>query len=460
MNRSFAFVTLCVAVSLCQACSSGDLDDIVRAPEAGAAGVASAGSSSSNAGAPAAGAAFLATAGAASTTVGPGDNGVAGTASGGTAGLGTGGGAATAGTVGTAGSVGAPLADDPGTEGDGLFTLSAPYHDAPEFKRAAGIPTGKTFKFTFKASDSAIYPKAVDRVISVYVPAQYKAGTPAAVMVFQDGTDFFGFDSSIPPVLDNLIAKGSIPPLVAVFAGNGGGDYIGSERGLEYDTVSGLYAKWVDSELFPRVERETQTRMPGQPVTFTKNPEGRAAMGGSSGGAASFSMAWWRPDLFRRVLTFSGTYVNQVAGGTPFKHGAWVYHDIDPWQSAAPNGLITAFCEKTDGNKTSSDVEACDTPLSQSACTQIAGCTWNTGKNKPIRVWHEAGSNDLGAGDDWSSYRNFHLANLRMAKALRARGYHVHFDDAQGAGHVDQGPLKQTLPAALVWLWRGYRAGT
>lgn len=371
-----------------------------------------------------------------------------------------GGSAGNAGMGGSAGSAGAPLADDPGSEGDGSFTINSPFKTAPEFTRAQGVPQGKTFEFTFNGSDSKIYPKAKNRVISVYVPTQYQAGTPAAVMVFQDGTDFFGFDDSIPAVLDNLIAQKKIPPLVAVFAGNGGGDYIGSERGLEYDTVSGLYAKWVDSELFPRVEQETKTRLPNQAVTFTKNPEGRAAMGGSSGGAASFSMAWWRPDLFRRVITYSGTYVNQVAQGTPFKHGAWIYHDVDPWQDSAPNGLIVAFCEKSDATKASSDVEACDTPSSKSTCEQVAGCAWNTSKNKPIRVWLEAGSKDLGAGDDWSSYRNFYLANQRMAKALKARGYHYHYDDAINAGHVDQGALKQTLPSALTWLWRGYRSGT
>ncbi len=398
--------------------------------------------------------------GGAAPTVPLGAGGVSATA--GFGGGGAGGTSGNAGNAGNAGTAGASstLADDPGSDGDGIFQISSPYQAAPEFKRADGVPQGKTFSFTFKASDSKIYPKAIDRKIAVYVPAQYRTGSLAAVMVFQDGTDFFGFDSSVPPVLDNLIAQNKIPPLVAVFAGNGGGDYIGSERGLEYDTVSGLYAQWVDGELFPRVEQEIKTRLPDQAVTFTKNPEGRAAVGGSSGGAASFSMAWWRSDLFRRVITFSGTYVNQVAAGTPFKHGAWVYHDIDPWQDSAPNGLIVAFCEQADGSKTSSAVEACDTPLSRSACEQVSGCAWNTNKNKPIRIWHEAGSNDLGAGDDWSSYRNFHLANQRMAKALQARGYHFHFDDAKNAGHVDQGPLKQTLPTALTWLWRGYRAGT
>jgi enterochelin esterase family protein len=443
LHRSLALLALVAVVSLACACSSdgGGFNPLIPGA-AGASGGASVAGAANSAGASSVGGAVSA--------------GSAGSPEGGSV-AGQPGGAGSAGALGAAGNVGA---DDPGTDGDGMFSIAGPWKTAPEFTRAAGVAKGKTFTFTFAASDSKIYPKAVDRKVVVYVPTQYKAGTPAAVMVVQDGTDFYGFDSAMPPVFDNLIAAGKIPPVVCVFVGNGGGDYIGSERGLEYDTVSGMYATWVDSELLPRVELESKTAVADQAVTFTKNPEGRAALGGSSGGAASFSMVWWRQDLFRRLITFSGTYVNQVANGTPFKHGAWIYHDIDPYKADVPNGLIVASCEKATGSKTSGEVEPCDTPTSKSACEAVSGCAWNDSRNKSIRIWHEAGTNDNGAGDDPSSYRNFHLANQRMAQSFKARGYHYHYDDAQGAGHVDQGPLRQTLPTALTWLWRGYKAGT
>ena len=109
---------------------------------------------------------------------------------------------------------------------------------------------------------------------------------------------------SLPALLDNMIADKRLPPMIAVMVMHGGGDGPGSERGLEYDTVSGKYAEFIEAEVLPRVAKDYN-------VTFTKDPEARATMGGSSGGAAALSMAWFHPELYHRVLVFSGTFVNQ-----------------------------------------------------------------------------------------------------------------------------------------------------
>ena len=205
-------------------------------------------------------------------------------------------------------------------------------------------------------------------------------------------------------MLDTLIAQRRLPVMIAIFINSGGGDAQGSERGLEYDTVSDTYARFIETEVLPRIATDYH-------VTFTKDPEGRATMGGSSGGAAAFTMAWFRPDLYRRVLTYSGTYVNQQSPVNPASpHGAWEYHEH--WIADSPR--------------------------------------------KPLRVWLEVGENDIGAHRDEASLHNWVLANQRMAAALKAKGYPYRFVFAQGAGHVDRRVVRQTLPAALEWLWQGY----
>ena len=108
--------------------------------------------------------------------------------------------------------------------------------------------------------------------------------------------------------------------MIAISIANGSGDAQGSQRGLEYDTMSGRYAEFVETEVLPLVEKQFG-------VKLTKDPGARATMGCSSGGSAALAMAWYRTDLYHRVLTYSGTYVNQQWPWNPeTPGGAWDFH--------------------------------------------------------------------------------------------------------------------------------------
>src|SRR5690349_14513453 len=205
-----------------------------------------------------------------------------------------------------------------------------------------GIPKGTIYTFTMESKDSKLYPGIAReagtfgtpdpndpakltvttshpapyaRKVAVYVPKQYVSGTAAPFIVGADGPDRALFTA-----LDNLIAQHRVPVMIAISIGNGSGDAQGSERGLEYDTMSGLYAEFVEKEVLPLVEKQYN-------VKLTKNPEGRATMGGSSGGSCAMAMAWYHTDLYHRVLTYSGTFVNQQWPSNPESpHGAWEFH--------------------------------------------------------------------------------------------------------------------------------------
>jgi predicted alpha/beta superfamily hydrolase len=197
--------------------------------------------------------------------------------------------------------------------------------------------------------------------------------------------------------------------MIAVSIANGTGDAQGSERGLEYDTMSGKYAEFVEQEVLPRAEAEAQAK-------FTKDPNGRASMGYSSGGACALIMAWYHPELYRRVLAYSGTFINQQWPYNPqAPHGAWEFHEHLIPQSP----------------------------------------------RKPIRLWMEVGDKDLlnpnvmrDGMHDWV------LANENMAKVLDGKKYHYQFVFARNAVHVDRPTLRQTLPEALEYLWKGYKVST
>jgi len=291
--------------------------------------------------------------------------------------------------------------------GDGDYLVKPPYAPAPEQTPRPQVPKGRIVKFTLKAADSKFYPDTglrgttPTRAVTVYIPSQYVPGTPAPLLLTHDAMG--ARNDQLPIMLDNLIAAHRLPSIVAVMVASGGGDGGGSERGLEYDTVSGKYAEFIEAEVLPKVARDYH-------VTFTSDPDDRATMGGSSGGAVAFTMAWFHPDLYRRVLTYSGTYKNNQSPKNPaYPHGAWEYHEH-----------------------------------------LIAGSA-----PKPLRVWLEVGGNDHGATDA-DEMHNTVIANLRMAAALKAKGYHYQFVYALGANHVDRKVVAQTLPQALEWLWQGY----
>lgn len=293
----------------------------------------------------------------------------------------------------------------------GNYFIEPPYHDAPELTTRENVPKGKVIPLEMNSNDSKIYPGIIKtapgkitpyhRQLWVYIPAQYVKGTPAPLIVSQDAMT----RGETPTILDNMIADHRLPPIVAIFIASGGSDAQGSERGLEYDTLSPWYAQFIEWEVLPFVSKQTG-------VTFTKNPDARMTMGGSSGGACAFTMAWYRPDLYHRVLTYSGTYVNQQWPPDPTTlHGAWEYHEHLIPQS----------------------------------------------RRKPLRIWMEVGSRDLRPDDPESTLHNWPFANYRMAQELAAKHYPYQFVWAKDAGHVDGRVVRQTLPQALEWVWRGYR---
>ena len=315
----------------------------------------------------------------------------------------------------------------PPPHADGNFIIGPTHPRAPEMTVREGVPQGTVHELTMSSADSKIYPGIArekdtfgtpdpadpaklivttshpapyTRRVAVYVPKQYVPGTVAPFIVGADGPDRGLFTA-----LDNLIAQRRVPVMIAISIANGSGDAQGSQRGLEYDTLSGRYAEFVETEVLPLVEAKCGVRL-------TKDPDGRATMGGSSGAACAFTMAWYRPDLYRRVLSYSGTFVNQQWPSNPeTPHGAWEYHERLIANSPA----------------------------------------------KPIRIWMEVGDRDLlNPNAMRDGMHDWVLANERMAKVLAAKGYHYQFIFARNAGHSDRTVKDQTLPAALEYVWKGY----
>lgn len=316
----------------------------------------------------------------------------------------------------------------PSPDSNGNFIIGPTHDPVLESMVQANVPQGTIYRFTMDSKDSKIYPGIArepntfgsadpvnpaklivasshpapyTRQVAVYVPRQYVAGTVAPFIVGADGPENLLFTA-----LDNLIAEGKVPAMIAISIGNGGGDAQGSERGLEYDTMSGLYAEFVENEILPLVESKCQ-------VKLTKDPAGRAATGGSSGGSCALIMAWYHPELYHRVLTYSGTFINQQWPYNPkTPHGAWEFHE-----HMIPKSRL-----------------------------------------KPLRIWMEVGDQDLFNPNVMrDDMHDWVVANENMAKVLASKNYQYQFVFARNARHVDYKVKKQTLPEALEWLWKDYR---
>lgn len=300
---------------------------------------------------------------------------------------------------------------------------------APELKDQ-GNPKGKSFKFSMRLADSKIFrgddstldPKKdvrSEREISVYVPAAYQDGTKAPILVMHDGPSNLNL---VRNALDNLtISKDparKLPAFIAIGVQNGGNDGKGSQRGLEYDTMSDRLARFINDEVLPAVLNNAEIKAAFPKIAFTDDPWGKAAMGCSSGGAAALTMGWFRPDLFRRLITYSGTFVDQqdddALDEAKFPLGAWEYH----------SGLKLI----------------------------------ETSDKKPLRIFTHVSENDLRAKDPEETYHNWVMANERTAAALKAKAYDYRYLFSRATKHCDKQVFEQTLADTLIWTWRGYQA--
>lgn len=272
--------------------------------------------------------------------------------------------------------------------------IPGPYAHGPDSSPIQGIPQGTVTEH--ELLESSVYP-GTKRRYSVYVPAQYDGSQPAALMVFQDGHAYVGpgGDFRATTVFDNLIHRGEMPITIGVFVDPGTKGELSEKRGwnprptnraVEYDTVSEDYARFLLEDLLPVATKG---------LRVTENPELRAICGMSSGGICAFSVAWFRPDSFRKVVSHIGSFVD-IRGGH----------------------VYPALVRKSE--------------------------------NKPLRVFLQEGANDLD-----NQHGNWPLANLQMANSLAFKQYDYKFVYGDGEHNGQHGGA--IFPDTLRWLWRDWQ---
>ena len=271
-----------------------------------------------------------------------------------------------------------------------LIQAAEDYKIDPDSLPQEGVPRGEVMQHQW---ESKLFPGTV-RDYWVYVPKQYDAAKPACVMVFQDGGSYVktNGDFRTPIVFDNLIHKKEMPVTIGIFINPGKvppaepDQKARDNRSFEYDSLGDQYARFLLEEILPEV---------GRKYNLTKDPEGRAICGISSGGICAWTVAWERPDAFRKVLSHVGSFTN-IRGGH----------------------VYPALIRKTE--------------------------------KKPIRVFLQDGANDLD-----NLHGNWPLANQEMAAALKFAKYDYKFEFGAGAHNGKHGGA--ILPESLKWLWRDYQ---
>ncbi|MDB6055074.1 MAG: putative esterase [Verrucomicrobiales bacterium] len=265
------------------------------------------------------------------------------------------------------------------------------WKDVPGITVKEGTPRGTVTMFRVPGADSKLFPGNYQRNVWVYVPAGYKEGTELPFMLDHDGSANAVVQTQLIATMDNFIAQKKIPVMAGIFVAP-------ASRSVEYDTVSGKYCEYLENEILPLVEQNAK-------IKLTKDPEGRGTIGQSSGAAAAFTMAWFHPELYRRVISYSGSFTRLQRNAT-YPQGAWEYHQT----------II---------------------PMSE---------------RKPIRIWMQVGSEDLN-----NQFGDWRVANNNMADALKAKGYEYQYLWSEGARHVEGGVERQTMEEAMEWVWKTYK---
>lgn len=270
------------------------------------------------------------------------------------------------------------------------------YTLGPDSLPQEGVPAGKLEgPFLFR---SQILKNTV-RQYWVYVPAQYREEKPACVLVFQDGQRAINPKGvlRVPTVMDNLIHRKEMPVTIGIFItpGQRGEEYPESmgygnpnNRSIEYDSLGDRYARFLIEEMLPEVDKR---------YTLTRDPKGRAIGGASSGAICAFTVAWERPDAFRKVISLIGSFTNIRSGH--------IYPDL----------------------------------IRES-------------RRKPIRIFLQDGIHDNRNAIDPD--RDWYLQNREMVAALKEKRYDLAYVFGEGGHSDDHGGA--ILPDILRWLWRDY----